>query len=627
MSGGQTMRQAASLIFVFATTTLVIFASILLAYSTGHAILVLNATIESRTDAITVLDDALSMLKDCETGERGYLLTGNADYLQPEDNATAPLQDDLTSVDVLVSRRIVSATDAAQLRTLANQKLDSLHRAIELRRSGDVAGAMSVMNDGLGKQLMDQIRDLVGTMVQNQRGGLRVAREKSDSFTRWRSLTFAGLCAADLAILAWAFWRIRLEMQARDRAARETQRQRDLLQITLAEQQKAEAKLQRACESLEAAGNAKDRFIATLSHELRTPLTPVLATLASWEGDPQRDDATRAQAQMLRRNVELEARLIDDLLDLTRIAKGNVPIRWETVDIHQALESVLTMTASETMARRLRVSLRLDATGHHVLADVARLQQVFWNVLSNAAKFTPEGGQIIIATSNDDAGRVVIQFDDNGIGMVSETLRQMFQPFAPAASDTPRRSAGLGLGMAIAKAMVDAQSGTIEAHSPGLGKGSTFIVSFPVVEPPRPVSRRTEPSAETATGRALRLLLVEDHADTAQVLQRLLAGQGHHVTTADSVAKALDFITANSFDLILSDIGLPDGSGLDLIRQARKTFAGPAIALTGFGMDDDVARCREAGFTMHLTKPINFQNLAAVIRQQVERFDSVAAPD
>jgi PAS domain S-box-containing protein len=727
------MQKLTSLKFMFATTAVAALASILLAYLSAQLILALNATIESRTDAISLLDDTLSMLKDCETGQRGYLLTGDPDYLQPYNDARAPLGDDLNKVDDLVNRGLIAQTDATRLHSLARERLDSLQRSIDMRTAGDVNGAVDLLNSNQGKQIMDQLRSLVADMVQGERSSLRAARQRSDQVTRWRSWTYAGLCMGVLAILASAFGRIRREMSASDAAARETQRQRDLLAVTLAsigdavivtdgagritflngvaekltgwtmaeaagqphaavfrilsedtqtpapdpvdgvlrdgvvvgpanhtllvgrngaqtpidhigapiretdgairgvilvfrdfsEHKQAETKLKAAYESLESAGKAKDRFIATLSHELRTPLTPVLATLANWESDPNLPDNLRGQAQMLRRNVELEARLIDDLLDLTRIAKGKVPIQLETIDVHQTLEGVVTMNGSEINTRRIQVSMLLGAANHYVMADVARLQQIFWNVLKNAVKFTPEGGRITITTANDIPGQLRIQFDDNGIGMSPETLQRIFRPFEQGTLDMPRRYAGLGLGMAIAKALTDAQSGTITAASNGLGRGSTFVIAFPTIAAPAPRAPHTQSSPPTPAGRPLRILLVEDHADTASVLRRLLAGQGHIVATAASVAQALALIRAEPFDILLSDIGLPDGTGIDLIRQARPAFTAPAIALTGFGMEDDVARCYDAGFNVHLTKPVNFQKLVSVIREQAQPHDPI----
>ncbi len=382
-----------------------------------------------------------------------------------------------------------------------------------------------------------------------------------------------------------------------------------------------ERTLKKAKEEAEAANTAKDNFLATLSHELRTPLTPVLATLTAWEDDRALNAEMLSSVQTLRRNVELEARLIDDLLDLTRIVRGKLPLNLEVADVHQLIEQVAKIYQSDILAKRLAMTMECRAGEHFVNADSARLQQVFWNIIKNAIKFTPAGGRITVRTGNDGPGRVRIAIDDTGVGMSPETLGRVFRPFDQGDREAVKRSGslGLGLGLAISKALVEAQSGRITASSDGVGKGSSFVVTLPAVASP---ARRTEvPQLTAATDsdrrRRLNILLVEDHADTARVMSRLLQNRGHQVAVAESVAAALETALAENFDVLLSDIGLSDGTGIDLMNQLRQKRGTtmPAIALTGFGMEEDIARCHEAGFTEHLTKPINFQKLEAAINR------------
>ena len=343
----------------------------------------------------------------------------------------------------------------------------------------------------------------------------------------------------------------------------------------------------------------------------------MLATLTSWETSDELPEAFREDGQMLRRNISLEARLIDDLLDLTRIIKGKMSLEMETVDTHDMLRSVSGMYRSEINTRRVNMSLNLRTNRPFVYGDSGRLQQVFWNILKNAAKFTHQGGKIEITTSDGADGRVQIQISDTGIGMSPEMLGRLFKPFEQGTEDVVRRSGGLGLGMAISKALVEVQGGTISASSEGPGKGSTFTIAMPSVDTPAhtapSVSSQVRPN--NSRTRPLKILLVEDHADTAQVMGRLLQRLGHSVTTSNSVAGGLELARNGTFDVLLSDIGLPDGTGLELIRQIRETQSLPAVALTGFGMDDDIAKCHEAGFMAHLTKPVNFQRLEMIIQQ------------
>src|SRR6185437_1925014 len=261
--------------------------------------------------------------------------------------------------------------------------------------------------------------------------------------------------------------------------------------------------------------------------------------------------------------------------------------------------------------------VRPDAGECYVRADPGRLQQAFWNILKNAVKFTPEGGTIDIATCKDQQGRVQITFTDTGVGMSESMLRRLFQPFE---QETAGRYGGLGLGLAVTRTLLEVQQGTIEARSDGSGKGASFIITLPCVNQPKvampasPVIRGSE--CHPMDG-GYRVLLVEDHADTARVLARLLGNNGHTVTISDSIADALAALKGDAFDILISDIGLPDGTGIDLIRTVRQKLCIniPAVALTGFGMDEDVSRTRQAGFDEHLTKPINFARLVETIRR------------
>ena len=385
------------------------------------------------------------------------------------------------------------------------------------------------------------------------------------------------------------------------------------------EHKKFELELIHAKEAAEEANIAKDNFLATLSHELRTPLSPVLTTLTAWEASADLPPSLLADVQMMRRNIDLEARLIDDLLDLTRIVRGKLSLNPETADVHELIRSVGRIYQSEIQSKRLDTVFKLDAPLHHVFADPARLQQVFWNILKNATKFTPEGGRIEIITENTASRRARITFTDNGIGMNADLLSKLFLPFEQGAGETVRRYGGLGLGMAISKALMEAQGGSITADSAGPGLGSTFALELPAMAAPvRQEKPTTHPAASDSTT-GLSILLVEDHADTARVMSRLLRASGHRVHVAATVASAIESAAANSIDLIVSDIGLPDGTGIDVIQTVRKTSSVPAIALTGFGMDDDVAKCRDAGFNDHLTKPVNLQRLELAIRQLTNR--------
>jgi PAS domain S-box-containing protein len=388
----------------------------------------------------------------------------------------------------------------------------------------------------------------------------------------------------------------------------------------LEERERLLAAEQTARRQAEEANQAKDRFLAMLSHELRTPLTPVLVAAELLERSPELPASLLPDVQIIRRNIELEARLIDDLLDLTRVAKGKLQLTLEPVDVHAAIRAVLDIFRADIQAKNLRLRLELDAPSHHVHADHARLQQMLWNLIKNAAKFTPDRGTIDIRTRNapakDSAARprLLVEVQDTGIGIEPDKVERLFDAFEQGSEMVTRRFGGLGLGLSITKALVEVHGGSVRAASPGLGQGATFTLEFPTISAPAaaPAPDSHHPPAHN---RSLKILIVEDHPDTARVMSRLVSSLGHKVETVGSMTEAVERMRANHIDLLASDIGLPDGTGVDLIRTVRQFSNVPAIALSGFGMEEDVRRCIDAGFNAHLTKPVNIARLEQLITQ------------
>jgi len=387
----------------------------------------------------------------------------------------------------------------------------------------------------------------------------------------------------------------------------------------------------------EAAGRAKDNFIATLSHELRTPLTPVLALVSALQRDDRLPQDVREDMATIFRNIELEARLIDDMLDITRIAKGKLELQSETIDIRPIIEHAIKTCCAHEAAEKMIVCHETLVDGEHVArVDAARLTQVFWNILKNAIKFTPVGGQIFIRTRREEANGahwLVIEVEDTGIGIAPHILPRVFGAFQQGDRSITQQFGGLGLGLAISKAIMEAHGGTIAAASPGTNLGSTFTIRLPlakmaaaVVEVKPDGQERPETVARTAESAHAHLLLVEDHPDTVQVMARMLRRAGFQVTAASSLAQALaeaeaarkavdDSGRSRPLRLVISDLGLPDGSGYDLMRRLRAEYRLRGIALSGFGMEEDVRHAEEAGFSRHLTKPVDFDLLLSTIRE------------
>jgi signal transduction histidine kinase/CheY-like chemotaxis protein len=405
-----------------------------------------------------------------------------------------------------------------------------------------------------------------------------------------------------------------------------------LLAAIFAERRQAEderarllAREREARAEAEAANEAKDRFLATLSHELRTPLTPVLAIASSLAADELIPPGPRRQLETVRRNVELEARLIDDLLDLTRIARGKLDLRQEVTDLRAVVEHTIEIScAREIAAGRLRVVTELAAEDHRLWADPSRLTQVLWNLLSNAVKLTPAGGAITVR-SRLEPERLVLQVSDTGVGIEPEAMPSIFEAFEQGRSRGPSRTGGLGLGLAISKAIAEMHGGTLSAASEGHGRGATFTLILPrgrdlpaTAEAPEAPLVSGEVQNPKSKIQNLRILLVEDHADTAEAMADLLRLLGHEVTVAGDVATALAageaVASRGGLDLLVSDLGLPDGSGLDVMRALAR-FGVPGIALSGYGMEEDVRRSHEAGFSRHLTKPVGLPALESAISQ------------
>jgi PAS domain S-box-containing protein len=382
------------------------------------------------------------------------------------------------------------------------------------------------------------------------------------------------------------------------------------------------------------ANAAKDRFLAMLSHELRTPLTPVLAAASAVVAqDSTRGYDVIALFKMIQRNIQLEARLIDDLLDLTRVSRGQFDLAFDDVDLHEIVRSVVAICQSDADRKGVTLVAMPHARNPLVRGDPARLEQILWNLLKNAIKFTPSRGRVTVSTEN--AGdEIQVAVEDTGIGIEPERMARIFLPFVQADPSISRNFGGMGLGLSISKSLAEAHQGSIVVGSRGPGRGSTFTLvlrslrssdSIPptgpeleaLVEHAMPIiPRPPKVPASQPSRAALRVLLVEDDPDTLEVTSMLLVQGGYDVATAKSVAQALTEVNDHEFDLLISDIALTDGSGLDLMREIHEQHKElKGIALSGFGTQEDVRRTKLAGFTAHLTKPVSFPRLVTTIRQ------------
>ncbi len=365
----------------------------------------------------------------------------------------------------------------------------------------------------------------------------------------------------------------------------------------------------------QAASRAKDQFLATLAHELRNPLAPILNALQALDQlGPQGAEADRLRAIMARQTRHV-ARLVDDLLDVSRISSGKVVLKRASVDLRTVARRSLRALEASGRAQFHEVSFAHDPDPVIVDGDVVRLEQVLGNLLDNAVKYSPPGGPLRLAVGVE-GDQAVVRVADRGIGLAPEMLETIFQPFAQADTSLDRPRGGLGLGLAVVRGLVEQHGGTITAHSAGLGRGAEFVVRLPLAAGAA-ASASSAPAPSGAPGvPARRIVLVEDYADAREALRMLLALEGHSVETAADGAEGVALIARLQPDVALVDIGLPGLDGYEVARQVRATPAGKRvylIAATGYGQAYDRRQAMEAGFDLHLVKPIDVEELSRAL--------------
>ncbi|HTB85649.1 MAG TPA: ATP-binding protein [Candidatus Sulfotelmatobacter sp.] len=387
---------------------------------------------------------------------------------------------------------------------------------------------------------------------------------------------------------------------------------------TAVDKENTNRELRVARERADSANRAKDEFLASLSHELRTPLNPVLLIASDASENPALTPEVKADFKTIRTNIELEARLIDDLLDITRITHGKLLLHPRLVDLKIILEEIIRTFQPEVNEKKITLQFAFNSPKKFVHGDDVRLQQIFWNVLKNAIKFTPEKGRITMAV-NQTGTRLQVSVSDTGIGLTKEETEQIFEAFSQGdhTKNVTRRFGGLGLGLAIARKLVELHHGRISASSEGTDKGSTFTIELPLAEPETANLSLPPATPQKAAGvvgaKARTILLVEDHEATRVALSNLLVRRGYNVIIAGTAREAREASVNAKIDLVISDIGLPDESGHDLMKHLGTTLGLKGIALTGYGMEEDIARCLASGFATHLIKPVNIHSLETAV--------------
>lgn len=380
-------------------------------------------------------------------------------------------------------------------------------------------------------------------------------------------------------------------------------------------------------ETAERANRLKDEFLATLSHELRTPLTSIVGW-AEMLGNSKLDSVDSLRAiEVIRRNGRMQVQMIDDLLDVSRIITGKLRLSVQPVDLGIIIIAAVDGLRPAAEAKKIRLQLQLDAPAGQVSGDPDRLQQVTWNLVSNAIKFTPKGGRVIVRLERVES-HVEITVSDTGLGIAPEFLPHVFDRFRQADATSTRSYGGLGLGLAIVRQLVELHGGTVRVNSEGEGLGSTFTISLPLAAVRGAAASDTESAHQSEFKspkfecppeiNGLRVLVVDDEADTCELLQVILESCGAQVKTASSAAATLETIKAEAFDVLISDIGMPEEDGYSLIAKVRaldKEQGGriPAAALTAYAREEDRIRVLQSGYQMHVPKPISPNELIAIV--------------
>ena len=704
-----------------------------------------SAQVDHTYDVMLAIDGVLDRLVDAETGQRGYLLTANREFLRPYTGAEADVQARLTTLAPLVADNPAQTRALGELTVLARQRLREMASVLERFEAGDRAGALARIDEGVGRRLMDEIRAraaemraseeallagrgdqalfarraavafglstvivvvmlaLLGVLLTRQferrRRALaeetlaRVRAEaearvqaaelrRSEDFNRsildntgdciavleldgrlvlmntpgarlmelpddgaWRDEPWPAIWGPHRALAESALARARGGHEARftaDRvlpsgttqwwdvvvtAARDDTGApgrlivicHDVSEHKRAEEERAQllASERSARSEAERAARLKDDFVATLSHELRTPLNAILGWVGVLRRD-QRPETLATAVDVIDRNSRRQAQMIDDLLDIGRIISGKLRLDVQRVDLASVIEEAITSAQPAADAKGVRL-IQVLGSAALIEGDAGRLQQVVWNLVSNAIKFTPKGGKVQV-TLRKAGSHVEVEVGDSGIGIRPELLPHVFQRFRQGDPVAAGRHAGLGLGLAIAKNLVEMHGGTITAASPGDGHGSTFTIRLPLALSQRGEAGGAATTLATPFPRLLhgvRVLVLDDEPDARDILRRLLEDAGAEVIVTASAQDALDVLAqAAPPDLIVSDVGMPHQDGYEFIQQVRRLdgpVAGvPAAALTALARVEDRKRALLAGFQSHLAKPVDPVELIAL---------------
>ena len=633
MSNSQKTPQTAEreILIWFCVVVLVMLASIWLSYGATRTLIENERRVLHTQEVISELNETLSAVKDAETGQRGFLLTGADKYLEPYNKAVSGIEDHLKRIDDLTDDGSIQDQNLKVLRQKVGAKFAELDETIRLRQQSGVAAALQIVLSDRGREAMDDIRKIVGSMQDEEARALEARTVESEKSATQAEVTFWLTGLLSIAMLGLFYNQIR-------KSALERNRLLTAEQTTRAAVEKAYQAEQEARNSAENANRLKDEFLATVSHELRTPLNSILG----WATMLRRsnfDEPTTARAlETIERNARSQAQLIEDLLDVSRIVSGKLRLDVRPLELAPIIEAAVTAVHPAAAAKNITLRQVVDSNAGTISGDSERLQQVIWNLLTNAIKFSPKDSNVELRLERVGSF-VQIVVKDSGKGIKPEFLPHVFELFRQAEGQITRAEGGLGLGLAIVSKIAEMHGGSVKAESLGENQGATFTVQLPLrgvqtAEALLPDStKQAHPAAANGNNTdlaslpsldGLNILAVDDQPDTLDMIATVLAQRGATVKTASSAREALIKLQVWLPDILIADIGMPGEDGFSLIRKIRKLPDAeggkvPAVALTAFARVEDRLKTLSSGFQMHVPKPVEPAELIVIVASLVGR--------
>jgi signal transduction histidine kinase/ActR/RegA family two-component response regulator len=571
-------------------TALVAFllVNLVVSYQGLQDIVTSQAGVRQATDNLNAIHAVFSALQDAETGQRGYILTGEETYLKPFESALARLPDARKQLDKVVGQDPQRRERLTRLDAAMTDKIKELQATIQLRREQGFDAALLLVQQQTGRQAMDRIRSIFDEFVRAEENRRALLSAEATERAR-RSLLLLGLAALlGAGVIAVGFYLILREMASRQQLADE----------------------------LKAADRKKNEFLALLGHELRNPLAAVRNAIDVMELLGPSLDTVDEMRAIIDRQSRAMARLVDDLHDASRVAHGKLELQKTRLDLRELLDRTVADARCATQASGVQIDLLLPGDEPViVMGDSTRLSQVAANLIYNGVKFTRRGGRVIVQLHAPQDGAVEFSVSDNGVGISPDAIRHIFEPFAQGQSSHGTARGGLGLGLALARGIVMLHNGEISAESEGRDRGAKFTVRLPCKVAPAPEAEACD-NAPKHPGKC-RIVIIDDRRDASYPLQRMLELAGHDVQVAMDGPRGIALVREFVPDVVLCDIGLPGGvSGYDVARELRQhsvTSSLLLVAVTGYGQDEALAQAAAAGFDRHLTKPISLVMLHEVL--------------